>query len=168
MIHVMVQLQPPSKRNIILWSDDMVWSDGAVLRHYWRKWKFWTSVGDTFMVNPLRRSTFVTKIRMQKILVILRLYWNPITLVLIWKVVRQAFRWYHYFWNPSTLWWQLYNFLKLKIPSVIKWLKFIFFCVIFWSRCLSTRINEIFCIFVKNNNILNLFFNSEFETDLKF
>jgi hypothetical protein len=39
---------------------------------------------------------------MQKILVILQLYWNSITLVLIWKVLRQAFRWYHYFWNPST------------------------------------------------------------------
>jgi hypothetical protein len=40
---------------------------------------------------------------MQKILVILQLYnWNPITLVLIWKVLRQAFRWYHCFWNPST------------------------------------------------------------------
>jgi hypothetical protein len=48
------------------------------------------------------RSTFVTKIRMQKILVILQLYLNPITLVLIWKVLRQAIRWYHYFWNPST------------------------------------------------------------------
>jgi hypothetical protein len=36
------------------------------------------------------------------ILVIWRLYWNPITLVLIWKVLRQAFRSYHYFWNPST------------------------------------------------------------------
>jgi hypothetical protein len=49
-----------------------------------------------------RRSTSVIKIGMQKILVILRLYWNPITLVLIWKVLRQAFRSYHYFWNPST------------------------------------------------------------------
>jgi hypothetical protein len=37
-----------------------------------------------------------------KILVILRFYWNPTTLVLIWKVLRQAFRWYHYFGNPST------------------------------------------------------------------
>jgi hypothetical protein len=42
---------------------------------------------------------------MQKILTILRLYWNPITLVLIWKVLRQAFRWYHYFKNPSTFGW---------------------------------------------------------------
>jgi hypothetical protein len=41
--------------------------------------------------------------RMEKILVILQLYRNSMTLVLIWKVVlRQAFRWYHYFWNPST------------------------------------------------------------------
>jgi hypothetical protein len=37
-----------------------------------------------------------------KILAIFRLYWNPITLVLIWKVLRQAFRWCQYFWNPST------------------------------------------------------------------
>jgi hypothetical protein len=39
---------------------------------------------------------------MQKILVILQLYWNPITLVLNWKVLRQAFRWYHDCLNPST------------------------------------------------------------------
>jgi hypothetical protein len=39
---------------------------------------------------------------MQNILVILQLYWNSMTLVLIWKVLRQAFRSYHYFGNPST------------------------------------------------------------------
>jgi hypothetical protein len=50
---------------------------------------------------------FVTNIKMTKILVILRLYWNPMTLVLIWKVLRQAFRWYHYFWYPSTFGWVL-------------------------------------------------------------
>jgi hypothetical protein len=38
-------------------------------------------------------STFVTKIRIQNILVILQLYWNPITLVFIRMVLRQAFRW---------------------------------------------------------------------------
>jgi hypothetical protein len=30
----------------------------------------------------------------------------------IWKVLRQAFRWCHYFLNPSTL--ELYNFLKFS------------------------------------------------------
>jgi hypothetical protein len=63
----------------------------------------------------------------QKILapVILQLYRNLITLVLIWKVLRQAFRWYHYFWNPSNKSFQFrvnyitfWNFLK--IPSVFK------------------------------------------------
>jgi hypothetical protein len=67
----------------------------------------------------LWRSTFVTNIRMQKILVILWLYWNPITLVFIWKVLRQAFRRFNYFRNPSTVssitFW---NFLK--ILSVFK------------------------------------------------
>jgi hypothetical protein len=78
--------------------------------------------------NQNARSTFVTKIRMQKdidsfttqlksfhfwvsyisfwnFLKIWRLYWNPITLVFIWKVLRQAFRSYYYFWNPSTFEW---------------------------------------------------------------
>jgi hypothetical protein len=40
---------------------------------------------------------------MQKILVILGLYWNPITLVLIWKALRQAFRSYHYFCRVSEI-----------------------------------------------------------------
>jgi hypothetical protein len=78
--------------------------------------------------------TFVTKIGMQKILVILWLDWNPITLVLIWKVLRQAFRWYHYFWDPSTFGWVIiklksditfWNFLK--IPSVLKELKLLLY-----------------------------------------
>jgi hypothetical protein len=30
------------------------------------------------------------------------LHWNPIALVLIWRILTQAFRWYHYFWNPPT------------------------------------------------------------------
>jgi hypothetical protein len=58
-----------------------------------------------------RRSTFVTKIRMQTYW-LFDDYWNPITLVLIWKALRQAFRWYHYFWASSITFW---NFLK--IPS---------------------------------------------------
>jgi hypothetical protein len=53
-------------------------------------------------INPWRMSP---KSECKKILVIWRFYWNPITLVLIWKVLRQAFRWYHYFWHPSTLGW---------------------------------------------------------------
>jgi hypothetical protein len=56
------------------------------------------------------RPTFVTKIRMQKILVICLLYWNPITLVFIWKVLRQAFGWYHYFSDPSTFGWVMSRF----------------------------------------------------------
>jgi hypothetical protein len=67
------------------------------------------------------RSTFVTKIRMQKILVILRLYWNPIILVVIWKVLRQAFMWYFYFWNPSLFGWVISLFCHFfKIPSIFK------------------------------------------------
>jgi hypothetical protein len=60
-----------------------------------------------------RRLLLSPNIRMQKILVILRLDWNPITLVLIWKVLRQAFRWSHYFLNPSTFG-ELYHFLKFS------------------------------------------------------
>jgi hypothetical protein len=48
-------------------------------------------------------------------------YWNPITLVLIWKVLRQAFKWYH-FLNPS-------NFEKSKSYMVP-----IFYLII--SNCL--------------------------------
>jgi hypothetical protein len=70
---------------------------------------FWIFLYKTLILKDLilqgLRSTFVTKIRMQKILVILRFYWNLITLVLIWKVLRRAFRWCHYFLNPSTFGW---------------------------------------------------------------
>jgi hypothetical protein len=64
------------------------------------------------------RSTFVTKIRMQKILAILRLCWNPITLVLIWKVLRKGFSWYHCFRNPSTFGWVIsQHIITQYIPS---------------------------------------------------
>jgi hypothetical protein len=72
--------------------------------------------------------SFVTKIRMQKILVILRLYWNPITLVLIWKVlsIETSFqvtplflKSYHFCVSSNTFW----NFLK--IPLVLKELKWL-------------------------------------------
>jgi hypothetical protein len=56
------------------------------------------------------RSAFVTKIIMQKILVILWLYWNPITLVLIWRVLRQAFRWCHKLFLKSFHFWAILLF----------------------------------------------------------
>jgi hypothetical protein len=71
-------------------------------------------------LNPLRTEVyFCHQNQNAKILVILRLYWNIGThlkgietsfqvvplFLLIWKVLRQAFRWYHYFWNPSTFGW---------------------------------------------------------------
>jgi hypothetical protein len=64
---------------------------------------------------------FCTKIRMQNELVILRLYWNPITLVFIWKVLRQAFRWYHYFLNLSTFGWviSLFKIFSKYLQSLL-------------------------------------------------
>jgi hypothetical protein len=43
----------------------------------------------------------------RRILRNVRFHTHPITLpaVLIWKVLRQAFRSYHYLWNPSTFGW---------------------------------------------------------------
>jgi hypothetical protein len=50
-----------------------------------------------------------SKIRIPKQLLVILDYWYPILLVHVpfWKVhvLRQAFRWYHYFWNPSTFGW---------------------------------------------------------------
>jgi hypothetical protein len=63
----------------------------------------------------------------KQILAIVRLYWNPITLVLIWKVLRQAFRWYYYFLNPSTsgrvishfvFFKKLYKFVRLAVNAM--------------------------------------------------
>jgi hypothetical protein len=56
------------------------------------------------LINPLGL-LLSPKSECKNILVIVRLYWNPITMVLIWKVLRQAFRWYHYIWNPSIFGW---------------------------------------------------------------
>jgi hypothetical protein len=79
----------------------------------------WTLYGPT--------STFVTKIRMLIILII-----NPITLVLIWKVLRLAFGWYHYFWNPSTFGWVISLFWIFS--KCLQSLKCLWFGLICWEH----------------------------------
>jgi hypothetical protein len=90
-----------------------------------------------------RRSTFVTKIRMQNILVILHLYWNTITLVLIWKVLRQAFTWYHYIWNPSTFGRVIYHFLKFSLNTFAVFKGW--FSLSRWKTVHSSLMNLNFC-----------------------
>jgi hypothetical protein len=63
-------------------------------------------IKQSIFLNPVRTEVhFCHQNQNADIIGYLRLYWNPITLALIWKVLRQAFRWYYYFWNPSTFGW---------------------------------------------------------------
>jgi hypothetical protein len=76
-------------------------------------WKPVSSVSNSLLAHsqlyyspafkPRTGSTFVTKIRIQKKLVILRHHWNPIKLVLIWKVLRQAFMSYQHLHRYNSL-----------------------------------------------------------------